>query len=124
MKKSKLAERLRELRGGDSQSVFACKIGAKQTTYSAWECGKQEPNCEMLIHIASIFSASIDWLVGLVDAPRAHFDTSARPDADSGRVQELEAEVARLNGEVAGLRYALDAISSTPSSKEKRKGAA
>ena len=61
-------ERLKELRGSLSQSEFANKIGAKQTTYSSWERGIKEPGIFAIISISNTFGVSADWLLGLSDS--------------------------------------------------------
>jgi len=46
-----------------SQSEIANKLGIKQTTYSSYETGRNEPDIAMLINLANFFHISIDELV-------------------------------------------------------------
>lgn len=64
MKKS-LCERLRELRGSDSQTAFCQKIQQKQGTYSAWERGQKDPSSSAIALICKSTGVSADWLLGL-----------------------------------------------------------
>ena len=63
--KNTLANRLRELRGVQSQTEFAAKIGVNQTSYSSWERGSKDPAAQTLAKIASTFGVTTDWLLGL-----------------------------------------------------------
>ena len=108
--KKNLSFRLRELRGGLSQSEFARKVGLKQTSYSGWESGAKVPAATAIIQISNAIGVSSDWILGLSDDRTGH----AAPVADASlvaRVAELEREADRLRAENAGLKYALDAIS-------------
>lgn len=114
--KKNFASRLRELRGDYSQDEFCGKIGAKQTTYSAWERGVSEPSHDVLRQMANIFCVSTDWLLGLTDSRSGTCDPAPNPEA-LAEIAELKAEVARLNaelvrvnGENVGLRYAFEAF--------------
>lgn len=66
-----LYERLRELRGNESQTSFAKRIGTKQTTYSAWERGEKAPPANSIALICKACGVSSDYLLGLSDDPKA-----------------------------------------------------
>jgi transcriptional regulator with XRE-family HTH domain len=57
--KRKVAARLRELRGAESQESFARRIGVEQTQVSGWEAGKSMPGLENLIRIKAATGADL-----------------------------------------------------------------
>jgi len=66
MKKS-FCERLRDLRGDDSQSTIARKLGLSQQSYARYETGVVLPGLEQLHHMCCVLGVSSDWLIGLSD---------------------------------------------------------
>lgn len=66
MKKS-FCERLRDLRGEDSQAIIAKKLGLSQQSYARYETGVVLPGLEQLHHICCVLKISADWLLGLSD---------------------------------------------------------
>lgn len=62
-------EQLRSLRKEHSwkQKDVADMLGIHVTTYTKYETGGSEPNHEMLLKLADIFSVSIDYLLGRTD---------------------------------------------------------
>lgn len=58
-------DRLRELRGNLSQAEMSSKLHTKQSTYSAWERNQREPDITTICAIASAFSVTTDWLLGV-----------------------------------------------------------
>lgn len=68
--KKEFCDRLRALRGGESQTAFALKIGTKQTTYSAWETGAREPDLTTLCAIAEKTGTSPNELLGFAPMPK------------------------------------------------------
>lgn len=64
MRKS-LGDRLRELRGAESQTSFCAKIQQKQGTYSAWERDEKDPSSSAIALICKATGISSDWLLGL-----------------------------------------------------------
>lgn len=64
--KSKLAQRLKELRIQNemSQIMVACDLGIARSTYACYESGKNEPDVYMLVKIADYYRVSLDYLVG------------------------------------------------------------
>lgn len=59
-------QRLRELRTGKdmTQLTLAHLLNVDRTTVVNWECGKREPDFEMLIKIADYFGVTCDFLLG------------------------------------------------------------
>ena len=62
--------RLKELRRNArlSQERLGKVLNVAGNTIGQYECGKREPNLEILIKIADYFDVSIDYLVGRCDA--------------------------------------------------------
>lgn len=58
-----LPERIKKLRGADSQSAFSEKTGISQRTLSRYETGESLPDVKALIAICAATGASIEWLV-------------------------------------------------------------
>lgn len=59
------SDRLLELRGSSTQTVFAASIGVIQQTYAQWELGNRQPKIQELVRLAQHFGVSTDWLLGL-----------------------------------------------------------
>lgn len=59
------AERLKELRGTESQASFAEKIGINRIQYFKYESGKNAPSIDVLARICRVHACSADWLLGL-----------------------------------------------------------
>ena len=100
----KVSDRLKQLRGERTQADAAKMMGWPYQTWGKYESGAMEPNAKNIRRICAIFHTTSDWLLGLSDEASAAGSASAR-------VAELEAENARLRGEVQGLRFALEAVS-------------
>lgn len=66
MKKS-FCEKLRELRGNNSQQEFAKRIGVPQTSYSAWERGVKEPSFSAIKKLCEVCAIPPEWLLGIDD---------------------------------------------------------
>lgn len=60
------AERIKELKGMDSQEAFASRINATQSGVSRLLSG-DPPSAATLISIAKAYDVSVDWLLGLSD---------------------------------------------------------
>lgn len=67
----KLSERLRLLRGSESQTEFASRFGLKQAIYSHYETGRKKPSLEVLVDMALKLGTSTDFLLGLTDIPKS-----------------------------------------------------
>jgi transcriptional regulator with XRE-family HTH domain len=65
-----IGERLREARerNGYTQEQVAKLLNIKRQTYSAYECGVNLPNVEMLSAISDHLCVSLDFLFGKTDA--------------------------------------------------------
>ena len=121
MKEKTIGEKLKELRGSMSQNEAAKRIGIAQQGWARYETGRVAPGADVLHQICSKFGVSADWLLGLTEErDRASADAAAAtrrmisPFADA-RVSALEKEVTRLQGMVAGLKFALDHASAPAS---------
>ena len=92
-----VSSRLSELRGGDSVSAFARKVGINQQTMDTYIKGRLPP-LDLCARIATIFDVSIDWLAGLSDERGGV--SSAVGDAEkaqmANKIRELEIKVATL----------------------------
>ena len=61
------SDRLKELRGPESQASFATAIGVNRVQYAKYESGKNAPSIDVLAAICRIHACSADWLLGLKD---------------------------------------------------------
>lgn len=59
------AEKLKQLRGTESQASFAQDIGINRVQYAKYEKGANSPSVEILERICRIHAVSADWLLGL-----------------------------------------------------------
>jgi len=60
---TQVGQRIREIRGGMTQTEFAKLIGVKKQNYiSRYERGRV-PNPELLLRIADYGKVSVDWLL-------------------------------------------------------------
>ena len=66
---SKLAEKLKELRGEEAQGIFAARLGLKQAVYCHYEKGRREPSLDQLAHIAMVLQTTTDALLGIDQPP-------------------------------------------------------
>ena len=68
-KKSRFAERLKELRKerGLSQMDLALATRISQSAIAKWELDKTEPTASALITLSYFFGESVDFLLGLID---------------------------------------------------------
>lgn len=57
-------ERLRELRGGKSQTEIAKAIGCAQKTYSQYELKQRDTSTDVLCQLADYYGVSTDYLLG------------------------------------------------------------
>lgn len=103
----KVSDRLRELRGDRTQAEAAKMLGWPYQTWGKYESGAMEPNAKNIRRICAVFHTTSDWLLGLSNESAGTKPT----DAATSRIAELEAENARLRGEIQGLRFALEAVS-------------
>ena len=64
---SVFSEKLKELRGTESQASFAAAIGINRVQYAKYESGTNSPSVDALIRICRVHACSADWLLGLKD---------------------------------------------------------
>ena len=50
-----------------SQKQLALELKTTNSSICDWECGRAEPDIEMLIKIAKFFDVTVDYLLGLED---------------------------------------------------------
>lgn len=62
---SVLSERLRELRGPQSQSEMAAALNMKYQQWARYEKGEVAPGADILANICRAHAVSADWLLGL-----------------------------------------------------------
>ena len=75
------SERLRELRGSESQASFAASIGVNRVQYAKYESGQNSPSIELLKRICEAHDGvTADWLLGL---PKSAAQTAAQSAAKS-----------------------------------------
>lgn len=60
-------ERIKELKGNDSQEVFAQRIHTTQSNISKMLKGMAPPSAATLTELAKAYHVSVDWLLGLSD---------------------------------------------------------
>lgn len=73
---SVFSERLKTMRIANMlyQKHVAEILGVGTRTYQHYETGDREPSLDTLIKMAKLFHTSLDYLVGLVDAPDLNYD--------------------------------------------------
>ncbi len=98
--------RLTDLRGARSVCAFARFLELPQKTVDACIKGERKPSVELVARVCTKCQVTSDWLLGLSE------DRNGKSDA---RVSALEKEVTRLQGMVAGLKFALDHASAPAS---------
>lgn len=81
--------RLRDLRisRGLNQVEFGESLNVTKQSVSNWENGNIQPSIDMLIHIATIYSVSTDYLLGLDE--RQILDVTGLTDKQIGHIQCL-----------------------------------
>lgn len=84
---------------GMNQKELGAMLGVGQTTVSAWETGKNEPDNESMNKMAKFFQVSIGYLMGYENNPTAGLTRAEREqfrkenaEAYQKRQEELEAE--------------------------------
>ena len=70
--------RIKELRlkRGMKQTELAAILSVAQSTVSAWESGRYEPDMQALVKIAGIMGTTVDCIVGGAEVPVAKVETS------------------------------------------------
>lgn len=98
-------DRLKLVRGELAQVAAAKRIGITQQGWARYESGKVLPNPELLHQICCKFGVSADYLLGLSD-DRHGTVISVTNEEYEAKLAEKDAEIARLNGIIEGLRLA------------------
>ena len=95
MQKSKIAERLAELRAsrGLTQSELARKLSISNKTISKWENGISTPDLPMLIELSKYYGVSTDALLGLEDIKKKKADELINAIFEVGGRKEVELQV-------------------------------
>lgn len=88
-----LAERIRaeRSRGGYTQEELAGRLGVTKAAVSKWECGQSAPDIALLPKLASLFSVTLDELLGY--EPLASF--GKRSEIQANMQSLLEDDIAR-----------------------------
>lgn len=83
------AGRIKELRTsmGLNQVDFAKKLNVTKQSVSNWENGNIQPSIDMLIKIATVFSVSADYLLGL--DMRSTIDVSNLNERQKSHIQAI-----------------------------------
>lgn len=73
-----LKDRLKELRKekGETQSEVATALGVDRSTYGKYETGDSFPDIDKLMWLATYFSVTVDYILGISDS-RVSSDTSS-----------------------------------------------
>lgn len=91
-----------------NQKELGEHLGVAQTTVSAWETGKTEPDSAAMGKMASLFHVSIGYLMGYEPEsltrglPQAEYDALIRKALEERRQREIEKEVEQWEREQAG----------------------
>lgn len=81
-------KRLR-LKKGMTQADIAKDLGLTKSVISAYETGLRLPSYDILIHIATIFGVSTDYLLGLENNKKQELDLSGLTDAEIDALSQL-----------------------------------
>ncbi len=61
--KSEIGRRLRRIRGGDSRTRFATKLGVHENTIGGYERGDRFPSSDFLIAVSETHNVNLNWLL-------------------------------------------------------------
>ena len=86
-----LGSRLKRLRVKKymTQADIAKDLGLTKSVISAYETGLRLPSYDILIHIATIFGVSTDYLLGLENNKKQGLDLSGLTDAEIDALSQL-----------------------------------
>ena len=87
-------ERIKELKGNDSQEVFAQKIHTTQSNVSKMLKGITPPSAATLTELAKSYHVSVDWLLGLSD------QKETAPQIQSHKLTAENTNIRRRNGSI------------------------
>lgn len=97
---SVLSERLKELRGSQSQSEMAAALNMKYQQWARYEKGEVAPGADILANICRVHAVSADWLLGLNEERGISGAGQAAPNIN---LDELRATATQLIGESTAL---------------------
>ena len=81
-----LGQRIRMVRGEQTQMAFAEKVGIKQAMVSRYEAGHETPSPRVLLRIAKFHGRSIEWLLTGRDLEAGRRLTAAERVAEAGKL--------------------------------------
>lgn len=92
-----LGERLRLARETKelTQQELGTKLKVSDATINRYEKGIRKPDPDMLTALAGILEVSIDWLLGRIDEPHGHRQTTEAAHRVDGYEDELSEEAKR-----------------------------
>ena len=96
---SVLSERLKELRGSQSQTEMATALGIKYQQWAKYERGEVSPGAEILKQICLAHACSADWLLGLPERGKsAAPPKSAAKPPDCAKCKLMQAHIKEITG--------------------------
>ena len=101
----KFLERLNSLRGERSVVSFARDCGIPQQTMANYCKGERIPSLEAFERLCYANVVSADWLLGFTNDRHGTAAPVTNPVLEA-KLAEKDAEIARLNGVIEGLRLA------------------
>ena len=105
----KFLSRLKEVKGEESVTSFARRIGMTQQTVDNYISGRQKPSMAFLYNICCNASVSADWLLGFTDSRTGTCAPAPDPEV-AAKLAAAEAEIARLNGVIDGMKMSFEAL--------------
>jgi DNA-binding XRE family transcriptional regulator len=105
--KVRIGNRLKTLRGQNSQTNMAKIMGVSQSCWQAWEVGKNEPNLTAVHDICTQFNCSSDWLLGLkAKTPAKNGNTLKNEDIgrDCSKCDFMKTAIKMVKSQRAGIR--------------------
>ena len=87
---STFSDRLKELRGSESQSSFAAQIELNRVQYAKYESGVNAPSIEVLTRICRVHACSADWLLGLSEDRGGVHSAAPTPQVTKSRQKVCE----------------------------------
>ena len=87
----KLNEQIRTLRKARkmSQVELGKRLGVTKSCICNWESDNVQPSIEMLVRLASLFSVTTDYLLGLDSGDTVYIDATGLPEEVVAHVQQI-----------------------------------
>lgn len=93
-----MGERMRHIRGGESQDEFGALLGVSKDTVGKYERGKIKPGAEVLLALREKRGVDINWLLtGEASAPEAGGSAPLNREALAGAIAAVEDLLAERN---------------------------